>query len=186
MRDQTIARNYAAALFELGQRHDEAQAYADAFATLDEARAERRIQRFLETPKVEAEDKQAVLEAALAGRVPERFLHFLMVVVAKRRQGLLPVIRTEFRELLDAAVGRLHADVTLARPADDEAARLLRDRLSALLGREVVPHITVNPAILGGLVVRYGDRAMDGSLRRQLLSLKRQMLNASLPGLPDA
>ena len=184
MRDRTIARNYAEALFELGQRHDEADVYADAFRALDTVLGDDTVRRFLETPKIEATDKQEALEKALAGRVPERFLHFLLVVVAKRRQGLLPVIREEYRELLDAAVGRVHARVTLARRADDEAKALLTERLSTLLGKDVVPHITVNPSILGGLVVRYGDRAMDGSLRRQLLSLKRQMMNARLPGLP--
>jgi F-type H+-transporting ATPase subunit delta len=184
VRDQTIARNYAATLFELGQRHDEAQAYADAFDNLDEVLADHRVLRFLETPKVEAKEKQTVLRTALEGRVPDRFLHFLLVVVAKRRQVLLPVIRSEYRVLLDAAVGRIHADVTLAREADAEAEELVTTRLSDLLGKEVVPHITVNPAILGGLVVRYGDRAMDGSLRRQLLTLKREMMHAPLPGRP--
>ena len=184
MRDQTIARNYAAALFELGQRHGEAQAYADAFDALDEVLAHDTVRRFLETPKVEVREKQAALRSALDGRVPEPFLRFLLVVVAKGRQGLLAAIRLEYRELLDAAVGRVHANVTLAREADAEAERLLTDRLSVLLGKDVVPHITVNPAILGGLVVRYGDRAMDGSLRRQLLSLKREMMHARLPELP--
>jgi F-type H+-transporting ATPase subunit delta len=61
---------------------------------------------------------------------------------------------------------------------------LLTERLSSMLGQAVVPHIKVNPAILGGLVVRFGDRAMDGSLRRQLVSLKRDMMHATLPDLP--
>lgn len=184
MRNRTIARNYAAALFELGQRHDEAQAYADAFDALDEVLADERVLQFLETPKVEAADKQAALRTALEGRVPERFLNFLMVVVNKRRQDVLPGIRSEYREMLDAAVGRVHANVTLAREPDDEVEQVISRRLTALLGKDVVPHITVNPAILGGLVVRYGDRAMDGSLRRQLLTLKREMMNAGLPELP--
>lgn len=184
MRDQTIARNYASALFELGQRHDEAQSYADAFDALDQVLADERVLQFLETPKVEASEKQAVLRSALEGKVPERFLRFLLVVVAKRRQSVLPWIRSEYREMLDAAVGRIHANVTLAREPDDEAEQLIRQRLSALLGKDVIPHITVNPGILGGLVVRYGDRAMDGSLRRQLLMLKREMMNAALPELP--
>ena len=184
MRGNTIARNYAAALFELGQRHDEAQPYADAFDVLDEVLASDRVRAFLETPKIEAKEKQAALRTALEGRVPDRFLHFVLVVVAKRRQAALPAIREEFRELLDAAVGRLHASVTLAREADPETERVIGDRLSELLGKDVVPHITVNPTILGGLVVRFGDRAMDGSLRRQLLSLRREMMSAGLPELP--
>jgi F-type H+-transporting ATPase subunit delta len=184
VRDQTIARNYAAALFEIGQRHDEAGTYAAAFETLGDLLAEDTVHRFLETPKVEVRDKHTVLQTALGGQVPDRFLHFLMVVVTKGRQALLPVMQTEYRELLDASVGRVHANVTLAREADAEVERRLAERLSQLLGKDVVPHITVNPAILGGLVVRYGDRAMDGSLRRQLLSLKRELMNATLPELP--
>ena len=184
MRDQTIARNYAAALFELGQAHGEAEAYADAFEALEEVLTDDRVRTFLETPKIEVSEKQEVLRAALEGAVPERFLRFLMVVVTKRRQLLLPEMRVEYRERLDEAVGRVHADVTLAREPDDEAERLITDRLSELLGKDVVPHITVRPEILGGLVVRYGDRAMDGSLRRQLLSLKREMMSADLPAIP--
>ena len=181
MRNRTIARNYAAALFELGQRHDEAEAYADAFDALDEVLADDRVRRFLETPKIEVGDKQEALRAALGGRVPERFLHFLMVTLAKRREDVLPDVRVEYQEMLDAALGRVHANVTLAREADDEAERLITERLSELLGKDVVPHITVKPEIVGGLIVRYGDRAMDGSLRRQLLSLKREMMDAKLP-----
>lgn len=184
MRDHTIARNYAAALFELGQAHDEAEAYAEAFSGLDEVLASDRVRQFLETPKIETAEKQAALRSALEGRVPQRFLHFLLVVVAKHRQAVLPAMRAEYQNLLDAAVGRLHASVTLAREPDAEVERVITDRLSVLLGRDVVPHITVDPAILGGLVVRFGDRAMDGSLRRQLHSLKREMMNAGLPDLP--
>lgn len=184
MRDQTIARNYAAALLEIGRRHDEAGAYAVAFEALGTLLTDDTVRRFLETPKVEVRDKQNVLRKALGGQVPDRFLHFLMVVVSKGRQALLSTIRTEYRGLLDAAEGRIHANVTLARAADAEAERVLAARLSQLLGKDVVPHITVNPAILGGLVVRYGDRAMDGSLRRQLLSLKRELMHATLPELP--
>ncbi len=186
MRDQTIARNYAAALFELGQRHDEAQAYADAFDALEQALASDRVRAFLETPKIETPEKQAALRLALEGRVPERFLRFVLVVVAKRRQASLPSIREEYRGLLDEAVGRVHANVTLARTPDAATEQVITERLSALLGKDVVPNITVNPAILGGLVVRFGDRAMDGSLRRQLLSLKREMMHAGLPEPADA
>ena len=185
MRDQTIARNYASALFELGERHGEGEAYAGAFRSLHEALgSDKRIRRFLETPKVEAAAKERVVREALRGQVPERFLRFVLVVMSKRRQRLLGLIRSEYQAMLDEAAGRVHAEVTLARQPDEATEELIAERLSRMLGKTVVPHITVNPEILGGLVVRYGDRAMDGSLRRQLLSLKREMMHASLPELP--
>jgi F-type H+-transporting ATPase subunit delta len=184
VRNATIARNYAEALFELGGAHGETGAYVEAFDRLAGLLAEDRILRFLETPKIEGSAKQAAVRAALEGRVPERFLRFVLVVIAKRRQGLLEEIGQEYRDLVDEDAGQIHAEVTLAREPDEATRTLIAERLSEVLGKTVIPHITVNPDILGGLVVRYGDRAMDASLRRQLVSLKRDMLNATLPELP--
>ncbi|HUG40025.1 MAG TPA: ATP synthase F1 subunit delta [Longimicrobiales bacterium] len=182
MRDETIARNYAETLLELGREHGEAEAYAAAFAELDGALlGDERIRRFLETPQIEQGAKQSALRNALDGKVPESFLRFLLVVLAHRRQRLLHEIREEYDALLDDQAGRMHAQVTLARPADEAMVREIADRLTAMLGKTVVPHVTVNPAIVGGIIVKYGDRVLDGSLRRQLLSLKREMMHAPLP-----
>ena len=185
MREETIARNYAAALHELGEKNDELEAYAEAFGELDAAIAsDARVARFLATPKVDAERKQEVLRTALAGRVPDRFLHFVLVVLAKRRQGLLPRIRTAFDSILDERAGRVVAEVTLAREPDPETVAELTGRLSSLLGKTVVPRVLVNPAIIGGVVVRYGDRRIDGSIRRHLVALRREMMHAKLPEPP--
>lgn len=182
MRDATIARNYAEALLELGRRHNEAETYAAAFGELDRAMAdEPLIRRFMETPKIEQSAKQAAVRAALEGKVPGTFLRFLMVVIAKHRQGLLHEVREQYDTLLDREAGRVHARITLARPADAATAKEIGDRLSKMLGKQVVPHVQVNPAIVGGIIVKWGDRVLDGSVRRQLLSLKREMLHAGLP-----
>lgn len=184
MRERTVARNYARALFELGLEHGEEEKYSDAFGSLSETLSDRRIARFLDTPKIDASVKESAVRRALEGRVPERFLRFVLVVMRKRRQGLLELMGEEYQGLLDVHSGRVHASVTLAREPDEAMERLLAERLSSMVGQAVVPQITVNPAILGGLVVRFGDRAMDGSLRRQLVSLRRDMMHATLPELP--
>ena len=65
--------------------------------------------------------------------------------------------------------------------------RLIQERgetfgaISKLLGRKVIPHVEVDPGILGGIIIRYGDRRMDGSLRRRLSSLRRRLKAAALP-----
>ena len=181
MRDRTIARNYAAALFDLAVAHEEADANAEAFRALAELLGDDRVRQFLDTPKVEAAEKEAVIRNALEGRVPERFLRFVLVVIRKRRQSLLRLIQEEYQEMVDAHAGQIHAEVTLAREPDEETRALIAERLTKLLGKKVVPHVKIDPDILGGLVVRYGDHAMDASLRRQLVSLKRDMLRAGLP-----
>lgn len=185
MRDPTIARAYAGALLELGTRHGEGEVYAEAFRQLAEALdSDPAIGRFLATPRIATGPKQSAIRKALAGKAPERFVRFVLVVIAKGRQRLLPGIRDQYQLLLDEQAGRIHAEVTLARRPDEALERAIGDRLSTILGKTVEPRFTVNPAILGGLVVRFGDRVLDGSLRRQLVSLKREMMHAGLPELP--
>jgi F-type H+-transporting ATPase subunit delta len=185
VRGGAIARNYAEALFELGQRHGEAEEYAEAFEGLaDLLGSEPRVRQFLDTPRVDPGPKQDVIRRALEGRVPDRFLRFVLVVLGKRRQRVLPDIRSQYQQILDESAGRMHAEVTLARQPDEGARAMIAERLSTLLDKDVRPRITVNPSILGGLVVRFGDRAMDGSVRRQLMSLRREMMHAYLPEPP--
>ncbi len=182
MRETTIAASYADALFELGERHE---AHDDYAAALHELVAliehEPSVRLFLESPKIEAAERKAALERALRGRVPPLFLNFLLVVLDKRRQRLLPEIAREYGALLDQRAGRLHVQVTLAREPDERTEEGLRAELSRVLGRNVVPHVQVDPRILGGLVVRYGDKVMDGSLRRRLAGMRRRLLEAELP-----
>jgi F-type H+-transporting ATPase subunit delta len=94
----------------------------------------------------------------------------------KRRQMLIPEIASEYRNLIDESEARVHVNVTVARePAEPEKDALTR-QLSRLFGERVVPHISLNPAILGGVIVKVGDTVMDGSVRRRLASLRQRML----------
>jgi F-type H+-transporting ATPase subunit delta len=70
----------------------------------------------------------------------------------------------------------MHATVTVAREPGDGERATIAQQLSRAYGKEVVPHFTVNPGILGGVVVRVGDTVLDGSVRRRLSSLRTRML----------
>jgi F-type H+-transporting ATPase subunit delta len=78
-------------------------------------------------------------------------------------------------------MGREHVQVTVARPVDDTTRQLIAEKLSAMLEKEVIPHVRVQPEIIGGLVVRTGDTIYDGSVRRRLESMRRRLLEARIP-----
>ena len=182
MRDVTVARNYAEALYEIGERHKLHDDFVNSFVAFTAiAQAEPRLRAFLESPKIETAAKRKVLRIALAGRAPTLFLNFMMVLLQKRRQRLLLDIGREYRTLVDEKSGKLHAQVTLARQPEAEELQQIIAQLSRMLGKEVVPHLIVNREILGGVIVRYGDRVLDGSLRRRLVSLRNRLLDAGLP-----
>lgn len=181
MRQSTIARSYAEALFELGRQHGQLEEFDAALALVTSTlESDPRLRLFLDTPKVEPEEKKRVLTEALSGEVAPLVLNFIKVVLDKGRQRIFPQIAREYRALLDESLGRVHADVTLARKPDEGMEREIADQLSEALGKTVVPTIHVDPNIIGGIIVRYGDRVLDGSLRRRLVTLRRHLLDAKL------
>lgn len=187
MRDRTIARNYAETLFALGERHGALEAYGDGIGgvarLLDES-PEFRL--FLETPRVDASAKKEVVRKAFGDALPRPLLNFLLLTIDKRRQGLLGAIAREYGDLMDGHEGRAHVEVTVARPLDDATVDTLAERLSRVLGVRAIPRVQVKPGILGGVVIRAGDTIYDGSLRRRLETMRRQLMAAELPELAGA
>jgi F-type H+-transporting ATPase subunit delta len=177
MRDATVARNYAEVLLTLARRAEDLPGWGKLIQDVSSAMEDDATLRlFLESPKISEAQKVSVLSEALGDRVPRHFLRFLLALVHKRRQMLIPEIASEYRNLIDESEARVHVNVTVARePAEPEKDALTR-QLSRLFGERVVPHISLNPAILGGVIVKVGDTVMDGSVRRRLASLRQRML----------
>ena len=177
MRETTIARNYAEALLALARKAGDLPAWGrmidDVAAAMER---DERLRNFLEAPQISADQKNAVLSKAFEDRAPRLFLRYLQRLVTNRRQMLIPAIANEYRDLVDEVEGRIHAEVTLARAVDDEQRASIARQLTQKFGRPVVPQVRVNPNILGGIIVRVGDRVMDGSVRRRLGILRSRML----------
>ena len=178
MRDTTIARNYAETLLELARRAGDLSAWGQAVDDMADAMQNNRTLRlFLESPRVSAAEKNRILGRAFEGQLPRVFVRYLQALVNHRRQMLLPLIAREFHDLVDQVEGRLHANVTVAAEPGDKERRTISQELSRAYGKDVVPHFVVNPAILGGVVVRVGDTVLDGSVRRRLATLRARMLS---------
>lgn len=177
MREPTIAKNYAEALLELAQRAGDLRAWGEMIDTVANAvESDRRLRVFLESPRVSAKQKNEIIEKAYGPTLPRNFVRFLQALVSNRRQMLIPAIAHQYHDLVDQVEGRVHASVTLARPAEDRDREVVTAQLSRALGKTVVPHFHVNPEVLGGVVVRVGDTVLDGSVRRRLATLRARML----------
>ena len=177
MRSTTIARNYAEALFDLGESSGSADRYAELIdAVAGAVETTPQVQAVLMSPRVPKAKKAQLLGEALEG-APREFVLFLQSVVKRGRQRYLRDIATEYQTLLDIKHNRVRAGVTLAHPADQSLQRDIQAALGRRLGKEVVAVFHVDPEILGGTVVRVGERIHDGSVRRRMTKLRRHLLS---------
>ena len=173
MRSTIVARNYAEALFDLGEPSGRADRYVELIdAVAGAVETTPQVQAVLMSPRVPKSEKARLLGAALEGAPPE-FVLFLQSLVKRGRQRYLRDIATEYQTLLDIKHNRVHAGITLARPADESLQRDIQASLSRRLGKEVLAAFHVDPEILGGTVVRVGERIHDGSVRRRMTKLRR-------------
>ncbi len=177
MRHETVARNYAEALFTLGERRGESELYGELIdavaAAVDLSPI---IQRVMLSPRVPKAEKARLLAAALE-EAPREFVLFLQAVVKRGRQGLLREIALEHLALLDEKHERVRAVVTLARTPDAALRKRITAALERVMEQKVIARFEEDRDILGGAIVRVKDRVFDGSVRRRLTMLRRQLLS---------
>ena len=175
-RSNPVSRNYAEALLALATKAENREGFGVMIRDVANAIAQdATVKLFLESPRVSYERKNEILSHAFGDRVPRVFLRFLQTMVHNRRQMMIPEIATAYMKLLDAEEGRVHAEVTLARPVTDAETKDIGAQLSRVLGKIVLPRIAVDPAIMGGIIVRVGNTVMDGSVSRRLSKLATRM-----------
>lgn len=176
MRTETVARNYAEALFELAERAGQPERYADLIdAVAGAVETIPQVKAVLMSPRVPKAAKARFLGEALK-QAPREFVLWLQAVVKRGRQQILREIATQYQALLDQKLHRVRASVTLARKPDDKLKVLIEESLSRQLDKEVIATYLIEPEILGGTIIRVGDRVLDGSVRRRMTRLRRQLI----------
>lgn len=169
-----VATRYARSLYELAAESKSVDAVEEAlngFAALIDESAD--LKRLIESPVFTADEQVAALNAIVAkANMPPLAANFLNVVVENRRLFALPGIIKAFGEIAAAERGEVTAEVTSARELDATQQKQLAATLKDVAGKDVALSVTVDPSILGGLVVRLGSRQIDTSLKTKLSSLK--------------
>ena len=168
-----LSGRYATALFDLAIDGHSLDAVSASLATLKDALAESADLKTLTTsPMVNRKAAAAgIAGVGAALKLDKLTVSFLGVLAHNRRLSSLPHIIRDFNALAAARRGEISARVTAAHPLTAAQQKALAAKLKSGLGRDVALDITIDPAILGGLVVRVGSRMIDSSLKTRLDSL---------------
>lgn len=179
--DQTlvsgVAGRYATALFELAGESgvvDKVATDLDAFKALIDSSED--LQRLVGSPAFTAEEQVAAVNAILAKvGLTGLAANFIGLVASKRRLFALPGMIAGYRRLVAAAKGIVDAEVTLAEEPTAKRLDEIRAALKEVAGKDVDVSVKVDPAIIGGLVVKMGSRMVDASLKTKLNSIRLAM-----------
>ena len=175
---EEIAQVYARALFDAAEESGELDEMREELATFaDAVDGSRDLQVFLFSPYFSTDEKKEGLRRAIEG-ASENFLNFLDVLVENHRMPAIFRIRRGYDALWEEHYRRLPVEVTSAVELDADTVRGIGDRIAEQTGRTIELSSTVEPDILGGIVVRVGNQVLDASIRNRLDSLRKQVVRA--------
>lgn len=176
-REMNKAQSYAASLIELARAEE----------TLDKVDKDLRLatstflghldlKNSLVDKSLPASKKEIIIEEVFGDQLCRLTRNFLQLLVGMDQIGLLPEVADEFSKNLEAVENKAIAEVTTAIPLEEEFSARLTKQLSEMTGREVTIRAVVDPAIVGGIVVKVGGKLLDGSIRNQLGRLRDKMV----------
>lgn len=176
MSDLTVARRYAAALYEEASARDVVERIDEDIDMLRKSlKGSRELVQFFESPLISVDRKHAIIDRLFEERVHELTVKLLHLLVRKGRDEVTPTLARAYREMRDKQEGIVEASVRLATSLSEDERNTLASKLQELTGQKVRLNTTVDEDLLGGLMVRIGDTVYDGSVRHQLERLRDNM-----------
>ena len=176
---EEIATVYARSLFEVAKEQDKLDEVREQLGQVADAlNADRELQIFFFSPYFSTEEKQDGLRKVVDGAEPA-VLNFLELLVENHRTPALFRIRREYDQLWERENKLLPVEITSAVELDDEIAQRIGDEIGEQTGQRVELTKTVDPDIIGGLVLRVGNSILDASIRNRLDNLRKNVAKAA-------
>lgn len=177
--NSSAAHAFAQALFELADERKQLDAIAAEMSAIGQAvKSTPGIAAFFANPVVKQAEREAVVQRSIIATASPLTGSFIKLLMAKHQLGELAGTADEFGRLMAKRQGKIDVDVTVARPLGAQELDLVRQRISAAIQKEAVVKQKVDASILGGIIVKVGDKLIDGSVRSQLKAIEDKMLAA--------
>jgi len=173
----TAARRYAEAAFEVGLRDGTVETWRQELDAAASVVDDQRVARLLGNPAIAEETRLELAESTFGTIVSRPVLNLIGLMLRRGRIDELPRVAAEFRRLDNERQGITTATATSAVPLSEDEVRAITARLEEMTGGRVDLDLAVDPDLLGGLVVRVGDRMIDGSVRGRLERLRNQLVS---------
>lgn len=169
-------RRYAQAILEIAKEENKLEEWRSGLKKIAEMVHDQELLTFLESSKLPFDLKKKLIEDHLKDVTPS-VLNLAYLLITKGRLKIATAVADEYERLLDAHYGIEHATVTTAVPLDEKTRVKMVRSLEDLTGHRVIADLQIAPDILGGIIIKIGDKLVDGSFRNKLEALKKSLVS---------
>ena len=173
----TLAERYTKALLSTAKEQntvdkigEDLKNIVNAFSANDD------ISGFFVNPIIKIQDKKDVLEKSFKNKIDDKLYNFLNVLIDKKRMYILPNIEALYTKKLEEEKNILEVEVQSVIELDDDMKNKLIEKLAKMTNKTIVLKPVINKEIIGGLVLSFGGKIIDGSVKTQLKSLQKQLI----------
>ena len=175
--DPIVTERYAQALFEVARRQGKLQVICDAINSLHGLESlSNKLSVFLDSPQISTEDKLALFEKSMRGRVDDLLVDFMDLLLRKQRIDHLRPIFKRYDVLVQEDQGLHAGTVNTAVPLDDAQKATLKESLERYMGKRLVVKWKVDPAVVGGVRFKSGDLLLDDTVQAKLQRLRERLV----------
>jgi len=171
-----IAKRYAHALYEVAEeRKTVDDVETQLFLVHETVKTSKDLDAMLKSPRIKAEDKKAVLEQIFKDDVKPEVINVLKVMVDRKRETSMSHLAEEFTAIANEARGIADMYVTTAVPLSQEEEAKLADTFGKVVNKQLRVHSKIDPKVIGGVLVRIGNRVYDGTLAGKLNRFNQEL-----------
>ncbi|GGF91895.1 F0F1 ATP synthase subunit delta [Paenibacillus abyssi] len=180
-RETLVAKRYAKALFELAQQNNVVSDVEDQLMLVVRAlEGDADIVKFLVSPNISTDKKIDLVKQALSGKVSEMVIQTIELLISRGRNDIIGEVYSAYKKVAGEALGQADAIVYTAKQLPEDEMQKIGIRFGAMIGKKIRVEQIVEPALLGGIQVRIGDRLYDGSLSGKLARLEKSLKSQAL------
>jgi F-type H+-transporting ATPase subunit delta len=171
----TLARPYASAVFKRAKEKATAATWSEQLAFMTAVVGSKEVSGLVNNPKIKKDKLSKLLLDISEGHIDNEGVNFLKLLLHNNRLALVPIIATLFEELKAQDEGYIEVDVFTPFAFTKEAEKKFAASLEKALSKKVHMNVALDKSLIGGVLVRAGDRVIDGSIRGQLQNLRKTL-----------
>ena len=175
MKNTSSSNRYSDAIFEIASQDDNLSEWGDFLNELSEIFKDRKIQKFFLDPKINNNDKVALISESNI-QTDKKKINFLKLMIEKNRLFLIDSIYSRYKKLIDLNNGVKRAEIITAFELTETQLNQINDKLSNMTKTKVIGNNVIDKTILGGFIAKFDDQMLDMSTKGKLSELKDKIL----------